>query len=105
VGGVLWCGLEGERGHWLDQECKRLSVKPADKTEQQPTRTRLSEKWRKCRNSQNNEQQTKMHKTRIPQRSRQVLKKKKGKRKKKTKPVMQKTGEEAHNKVAFQKWQ
>jgi len=96
---------EKEVTGWMVQEFKRLSVKPADKTEQQPTRTRISEKWTKCRNSQNNEQQTKIHKTRIPQRSRQMLKKKKEKRKKKTKPVMQKTGEEAHNKVAFQKWQ
>jgi len=59
------------------QECKWLSVKLADKTEQQPTRTRISEKWRKCRNSQNKEQQTKMHKTRISQRSRQMLEKEK----------------------------
>jgi len=75
------------------QEFKRLSVKPADKTEQQPTRTRISEKWRKCRNSQKKEQQTKMHKTRIFQRSRQMLESKKegkrGKKKSKTESFKQ----------------
>ena len=52
VGGVMCCGLEGGRGHWLVQdgclqnlvqECKRLSAKPTDKTEKKPTRIRISE--------------------------------------------------------------
>jgi len=45
-----------------------------------------------------------MHKTRISQRSRHMLKNKRRseKTKSKTKPFKQKPGEEAHNKVAFQ---
>jgi len=68
---------EEEVTGWMVQECKWLSAKPADKTAQKPTRTRISKKWRKPRNSQNKERQTKMHKTRISQRSRQMLEKKK----------------------------
>ena len=50
VGGVLWCGVEGGRSHCSRvQECDWLSAKPADKTEQEPTRTRISGKWRKSR--------------------------------------------------------
>jgi len=82
-----------------------LSTKSADKTEQKPTRTRISGKWRKSRNSQNKEQQTKMHKTRISKRSRQMWKNKiegQKKTKSKTKPFKEKPGEETHNTVAVQ---
>jgi len=43
------------------QECKQLSAKPTDKTGQKPTRTRISEKWRNSRNSQN----TQIYKTKF----------------------------------------
>ena len=61
---------------------KWLSAKPAGKTEENPTRTRISRKWRKSTNSQNKEQQTKMHKTRITQSSRQMCKTKGSQKKK-----------------------
>jgi len=102
-----------------------VPAKPADKTEQKPTRTRISRKWtksrkptrtrnsHKCRESrysQNKEQQTKMHKTRITQRSRQKQKSQENKKreqncasksKSRTKPK-QKSCEEAR--VIRERW-
>jgi len=56
------------------QGCEWLSAKPAVKTEKKTTRTRNS---RKSRNSHNKEKQTKMHKTRISQRTRKESQKNK----------------------------
>jgi len=55
--GVVW--KEEEVSGWRVQEYKYLSAKPADKTVQRPTRTRISGKWRKSRISPNKEQCTK----------------------------------------------
>ena len=70
VGWEVCCGVgwkEEELTGQRVQECKWLSAKPADKTEQKPTRTRISGKWRKSRNSQNKNKQKKMHKIKISQ--------------------------------------
>jgi len=69
---VLWCGLEGGMGHSLYGA--GVSAKPADKTEENLTRTRNSRQWTKSRNSQNKEHQTEIHQTRISQRSNQKKK-------------------------------
>jgi len=52
VGWEVCCGVgwkEEEVTGRRVQECDWLSAKPADKTEQKPTRTRISGKWRKYR--------------------------------------------------------
>jgi len=69
VGWEVCCGVgwkEEEVTSQRVQECKWLSTKPVDKTQQKPTRTRISGKWRKSTNSQNKEQQQKCTKPEFP---------------------------------------